>query len=64
MDYFTQAFANDSSDLNLQVGVDGRNSPASVSISSTPPPPASAPHLLSSQKIFGLLLVSVFPDIQ
>lgn len=64
MDYFTQAFANDGSNLNLQVGVDGRNSPASVSISSTPPPPASAPHLSSSQKFFCLLWVSVFPNIQ
>lgn len=38
MDYFTQAFANDSSNLNLQVGVDGRNSQASVSIPLAPPP--------------------------
>lgn len=38
MDYFTQAFANDGSNLNLQVGVDGRNSQASVSIPLAPPP--------------------------
>lgn len=37
MDYFTQAFANDGSNLNLQVGVDGRNSEASVSIPLAPP---------------------------
>lgn len=36
MDYLLQAFANDSSNLNLQVGVDGRNSQASVSIPLAP----------------------------
>lgn len=45
MDYFTQPSANDGSNLNLQVGVDGRNSQASVSIPLAPPSPASAPHL-------------------
>lgn len=45
MDSFTQAFANDGSNWNLQVGVDGRNFQASVSIPLAPPPPASAPHL-------------------
>lgn len=55
MDYFTQAFANDGSNLNLQVGVDGRNSQASVSISLASPPPASAPHLCSLRNVSGLL---------
>lgn len=54
-DCFTQAFANDGSNSNLQVGVDGRNSQASVSIPLAPshphPPLASAPHLASLQKI-------------
>lgn len=55
MDYFTQAFANDGSNLNLQVGVDGRNFQASVSIPLAPPPPASAPHLWSLQRLSVLL---------
>lgn len=55
MDYFTQAFANDGSNLNLQVGVDGRNFQASVSIPLALPPPASAPHLLGLQKLSVLL---------
>lgn len=55
MDYFTQAFANDSSNWNLQVGVDGRNSQASASIPFVPPSPASAPHLLGLQKLSVLL---------
>lgn len=52
MDYFTQAFANDGSNLNLQVGVDGRNFQASVSIPLAPPPPASAPHLFGLAETF------------
>lgn len=64
-DYFTQAFANDGSNSNLQVGVDGRNSQASVSIPLAPSPPphpplASVPHLAGLQKISGPLWVSVF----
>lgn len=58
MDYFTQAFANDGSNLNLQVGVDGRNSQASVSISLPPPTPAAPQHLLHTFAACGTCLVS------
>lgn len=54
MDYLIPAFANDSSNVNLQVGVDGRNSQASVSIPLAP----HLQHLLHTFRACRTFLVS------
>lgn len=54
MDYFIPAFANDSSNVSLQVGVDGRHSEASVSIPLAP----HLQHLLHTFRTYRTFLVS------